>query len=216
MTSNTYRQASAVPSLLEERDPDNALLSRMPLRRMEAEALYDTLLLAAGRLDETPFGPPDRVQVRPDGLATPLGTGRGWRRSLYVQQQRKIIVTHLENFDFPQMNPNCVERRDSTVALQALHLMNNGMVQQLADSLARRVRKEAGEDPARQVELIYLIALNRFPDAEEKDLGLTALARWSGLWAERAAEQGAEAVRQKALATYCHTILNTAEFLYID
>ena len=54
-----------------------------------------------------------------------------------MQQARKQLPTHLESFDFPQMNPNCLERRDSTVAPQALHLMNNGMVQQLAERVRR-------------------------------------------------------------------------------
>ena len=109
----------------------------MPLVRLDAEALYDTLLLVAGRLDETRFGPAMPSQVRPDGLVTPAGTARGWRRLIYVQQTRKQVPTHLENFDFPQMNPNCIERRDSTVAPQALHLMNNGMVRELAEHFAR-------------------------------------------------------------------------------
>ena len=61
------------------------------------------------------------------------------------------------------MNPNCIERRDSTVAPQALHLMNNGMVEQLAEHFAERVRREAGTDPAQQVERVYLIALSRPP-----------------------------------------------------
>ena len=70
-----------------------------------------------------------------DGLVTPAGSDRGWRRLIYVQQLRKQIPTHLETFDFPQMNPNCIERRDSTVAPQALHLLNNAMVDQLAERL---------------------------------------------------------------------------------
>src|SRR5262249_1095161 len=130
VTSNTYRQSSAVTAEFEAADPGNNLYSRMPLVRLDAEALYDTLLLVAGRLDETRFGPADAIQVRPDGLVTPNGTARGWRRLIYVQQTRKHVATHLENFDFPPMNPNCLERRDSTVAPQALYLMNNGMVQQ--------------------------------------------------------------------------------------
>ena len=118
---------------------------------------------AAGRgpLDETRFGPADPVQTRADGLVTPARTAHGWRRLLYVQQLRKQVVTHREDFDFPQQNPNCIERRDSTVAPQALYLMNNGMVQQLAEEFARRVIREAGTDPAKQIDRVYLIALSR-------------------------------------------------------
>jgi hypothetical protein len=120
----------------------------------------------------------------------------------------------LENFDFPQMNPNCIERRDSTVAPQALHLMNNGMVQQLAEDFARRVRREAGTDPGRQVEWVYLTALNRSPTEEEERIGLTALTRLADAWIKQAAD--ADSAELRALTTYCHTILNSAAFLYVD
>ncbi len=150
MTSTTYRQGSTVSEQQEKLDPTNDLYSRMPLTRLDAEALYDTLLMVAGRLDENRFGPADAVQVRPDGLVTPSGTPRGWRRLIYVQQFRKQIPTNLEVFDFPQMNPNCIERRDSTVAPQALYLMNNSMVRELAEQFARRVQAEAGPNRAKE------------------------------------------------------------------
>ena len=204
MTSAVYRQSSAVTPEHEKLDPDNVLLSRMPMTRMDAEALYDSLLLAAGRLDESCYGPPDAVRSRPDGLVTPVEIARGWRRLVYVQQMRKQIPTHLETFDYPQMSPNCLERRNSTVAPQALHLMNNGMVQRLAEAFAQRVRKEAGDDPARQIDRVYLIALSRLPEKEEQRLALEAMGRVKELPPE------------KALAALCHAIVNSAGFLYVD
>jgi hypothetical protein len=215
VTSSTYRQSSAVTDDLERRDPENALYSRMPMVRLDAEALYDTLLLLAGRLDETRFGPADAVAARPDGLVTPAATARGWRRIIYVRQARKQLPTHLENFDYPQMNPNCVERRDSTVAPQALHLMNNGMVHQLADFFARRVSHEAGTDPARRIERVYLIALSRFPSPEEKQVGLAALGKLTNQWAS-SGKLDEETADLQALASYCHAIVNSASFLYVD
>ena len=164
MTSSTYRQSSVVSRESQMRDPTNALYSRMPLIRLDAESLYDALLVAAGRLNPTPFGPGDTVQVRSDGMVTPVKTEDGWRRLIYVRQARKQIPTHLENFDFPQMNPNCIARRDSTVAPQALYLLNNGMVEELAAQFARRIRREAGADLARQIERVYLVALSRLPE----------------------------------------------------
>jgi mono/diheme cytochrome c family protein len=148
MTSATYRQRSAVTPDRATVDPDNSLLSRMPLTRLDAEVLYDALLMVAGRLNEERFGPGDAVEARMDGLVTPVVTENGWRRAVYVRQSRKQLPTHLENFDYPQMNPNCVERRDSTVAPQALHLLNNGAVHNLAEHFARRVHREAGTDAA--------------------------------------------------------------------
>jgi mono/diheme cytochrome c family protein len=213
MTSATYRQSSAVTAQQEKADPDNHLYSRMGLARLDAEALYDTLLIIAGRLDETPFGPADNVEARTDGLVTPAGTARGWRRALYVRQTRKQLPTHLENFDYPFMNPNCLERRESTVAPQALHLMNNGMVHRLAEYFADRVRREAGPDPAMQVEKVYWIALSRPATAAEKEIGLAALHEFKQTWARHAAGGTAD---QKALATFCHAVMNSAAFLYVD
>jgi mono/diheme cytochrome c family protein len=219
MTSATYRQSSSVTAQLEKLDPDNGLYSRMPLVRLDAEAIYDSLLLIAGRLDEARFGPGDAVTVRPDGLATPQSTARGWRRMIYVQQARKRIPTHLETFDYPQMNPNCLERRDSTVAPQALYLMNNGMVQQLAEAFAQRVSREAGDDAAKRVEWVYWVALSRRPSNEERQMGLDALVRLAEQWTNTLAEAGKtdrQVARLKALTTYCHAIMNSASFLYVD
>jgi hypothetical protein len=219
LASATYRQSSAVTTELESVDPDNALHSRMPLSRLSADQLYDAMLLAAGRLDETRFGPADAVDARPDGLVVPRRTARGWRRSIYIQQQRKTVVTGLESFDFPLMNPNCSERRDSTVVLQALHLMNNGIVSELAEDFARRIETEAGKEPARQIDRIYFVALGRPPDANEKSEGLSSLSRLTHRWAAQTTSGGQPdrpLAAHQALTTYCHAILNSAEFLYVD
>ncbi|HKI38038.1 MAG TPA: PSD1 and planctomycete cytochrome C domain-containing protein [Gemmataceae bacterium] len=219
MTSAAYRQSSAVTPDQEKFDPENALCSRMPLVRLDAEELYDTLLLVAGRLDETRFGPADPIEVRADGLVTPAGTGRGWRRLIYVRQMRKDVLTHRENFDFPQMNPNCIERRDSIVAPQALYLMNNSMVRNLAEDFAGRVMREAGAAPVKQIESAYRIALGRLPGDEETRVGLAALDRLAALWAKETAAPGkpdGEAVRLKSLTGFCHALMNSAAFLYVD
>jgi hypothetical protein len=215
MTSAVYRQSSTVTPLHEKLDPTNELLSRMPLVRLDAESLYDTLLLVAGQLDERRYGPSDPLEVRGDGLVTPAGR----RQMVYVQVQRKVVPTHLENFDYPQMNPNCVERRTSTVAPQALHLLNNGTVRRLAEDFARRARQEAGPDAARQVEWVYLAALSRPPGAKEKRLGVEALARLKEEWAKHPApgqKPDEDEAALRALTTYCHTIVNSAAFLYVD
>ncbi|QJW97778.1 PSD1 and planctomycete cytochrome C domain-containing protein [Frigoriglobus tundricola] len=218
MTSTVYRQSSAIVPEAKKLDPANVLYSRAPLARLDAEALYDSLLLVAGKLDETRGGPADAVQARKDGLVTPGGTARGWRRLVYVQQTRKQPATHAETFDFPQMNPNCTERRDSTVAPQALYLMNNGMVDQLAAEFAKRVRREAGDDRTKQIEAVYLIAMSRFPTDEEKQLGRDALRDLAAAWDKPLAsgKPTRDAVELKALTNYCHAVLNSASFLYVD
>src|SRR5207248_875024 len=86
--------------------------------------------------------------------------------------------------------PNCIERRDSTVALQALHLMNNGMINQLAADFARRVKRDAGAKAEDQVYKVYLIALSRTPNEQEKKLGLEALKTLTAHWAKHTAKSG--------------------------
>ena len=223
MTSGTYRQCSSIAHSkardAQPRDPDNLLLSRMRLRRMEAEVLRDTLFLVAGRLDETPCGPPDPVFERKDGLATSLGTERGWRRSIYVVQHTshgrgEQNPTILQTFDFPDMTPNCVERVESTAVPQALHLLNDATVRELADLFAERVAREAGTEPGHRIDEAYWIALSRGPTSEERQASLEALKEL-----ERVARQTApnrEEAARRALAKVCHTLLNSAAFVYID
>ncbi len=217
MTSRAYRQASKVKPEHKTRDPENKLLSRMPLRRMDAEALYDSVLLVAGRLDETRFGPPDPVQVLENGLATSIEKETGWRRSVYVRQRykRSAVPTLLDNFDYPELSPNCISRNEATVAPQALHLMNDSMIRGLAASFAARVKREAGNDRTRQVERVFWIALSRPPTAEERKIGVAKLAQLSAAWARKSLPSN-ENTETRALVTFCHTILNSAAFIYVD
>lgn len=221
MTSRAYQQSSSLEGDRLAKDPDNQLISRMPMTRLSAEELYDAMLVVSGRLDPTPFGPADPVQARPDGLITPSATAKGWRRMIYVQQARKNQVTHQENFDFPQMNPNCVERRDSLVAPQALHLMNNGMVFQLADAMAERILREADTEPAKHIERITWLTQGRAPSAEEQQLGIETLRQLKDEWIASSITPGTQPasdaeVARKALSTYCHAVFNSAGFLYVD
>jgi len=214
MVSSTYRQSSAVTEAIEKADPDDVLLSRMPLKRMDAEALYDSLLMISGRLDDARFGPPEPVQVRDDGLVTPIATNsKGWRRSVYLAQRRTEPTTLLESFDLPPMSPNCLERNTSTVAIQALHLLNNGMVENLAEIFAQRVTNEVGVGPDKQIEGAYWIALSRPPTEDEKVESLRAFGRIKSM---QKSAKSAQAVEQAALASFCHALVNSAAFLYID
>ncbi len=217
MTSRTYRQVSTVTPQIERLDPENRLISRMPLLRMDAEVIRDTLFLVADRLDETPGGLPDPVLERKDGLATSVATSRGWRRSIYVTQQTShqrgaSNPTILDTFDFPEMTPNCLERVESTVVPQALHLMNDMTVRKLADSLAERTRREAGANPSHRIEQAYWIVLSRPPTPEELVVSRQALLELEKTAGSSEADNAAE----QALAKFCLTLLNSAGFIYID
>ncbi len=197
---------------------ENALLSRMPMQRMQAEVLRDSLLQISGQLSQSPFGPPDPVSVRKDGLVTALKGPEGWRRSIYVRQRRSQIPTLLENFDLPQMNPNCVRRTDSTVASQALHLMNNATIEKLASHFAQRLLREAGDNPELRIERAYLLTLSRKPSESELRLNLRILSLLEKRWAEHLTKKGLSTgeTSHKALTSWCHTLFCSAGLLYID
>ena len=219
--SSAYRQSSLVRREHERLDPENRLLSRMPLRRLSAEELRDAVLLVAGRLDVSPFGPPDPVDVRKDGLVTAKESDAGWRRSIYLRQRRKEMPTFLETFDLPQMNPNCTERKQSTIVSQPLYLLNNGVVHELAGDFAQRVASESSDDPGERAARAWLLATGRSPTREELDASTAALAQLTQYWEGQTPAESDEAGAQptpadRALADYCHAMINSAEFLYID
>jgi hypothetical protein len=186
----------------------------MPMRRLDAEQLRDSILYVAGQLAERPFGEADSVDVRKDGLVTSKPADGGWRRSVYVRHRRKEMPTILETFDLPQMNPNCTQRHASTVVSQPLYLLNNKMVYDLSRSLAGRIKAEAGSDSNAQVEAIYVTAFGRPATADELAAGLEALQQLTGQWQQVATE--GNSAEDSALADLCHATLNSAAFLYVD
>ncbi len=186
----------------------------MNLRRLDAEALRDALHAVAGRLDPALYGPPSPVSVREDGLIMEQERPGGmFRRSLYLRLRRTEMPSMLATFDYPEMQPNCVQRSISTVSLQPLMLQNNARVRELAAAFAARLETASGDDPT-VIRLAFETALQRPPDDAETADSLAALRQLTAAWQETGAIP-AEA-RRKALASFCHTLLNSAGFLYLD
>src|SRR3954454_2904686 len=192
MNSTAYRQASRRDPALDAIDPDNRLVGRMSVRRLEAEAVRDAILAVSGKLDPTMFGPPLPVapdeggQVligkdtrdsagRPTGPPGSLG-GAEFRRSLYVQVRRSLPLSFTETFDAPTLTPNCERRASSTVATQSLALMNNEFVVEESLAFAARVIRLAGNDPAARVDRAWWIALGHGPTPEQKADAVAFLA----------------------------------------
>ena len=221
VTSQAYRQTSQVDAAVLAADPENILLSRMNLRRMDAETLYDSMMTAAGRLDPAMFGVPAAIDIRPDKEVVVKASKEGFRRAIYILHRRQTPVSLMDAFDQPPMTPNCTERRRSNVATQALHMMNGSMAWDLARYMSGRVIDEAGVEPTRQVESVFLRAYGRRPSPSELDLGLSAIANFANQWPARLESDNTDAPRAGnaqwlGLANYCHAILNSAEFSFID
>src|SRR5262249_45782452 len=215
LTSSTYRQSSRVTPEAERLDPGNVLLSRMPLPRVDAEALRDSILYVAGRLDQTRYGRPQLLFVRHDGMVMTPDYSTHERRSIYLQQRRATVHTMLDLFDYPQMGPNCSQRGNTAVATQALFLLNNSLIRRLADALAQRVGGDSGEQLADQIDQLYWLALSRPPTAEEKTIVTAELEEFV---ATGAGQTGASPpdLRKQLLSRLCHTIINSTAFLYVD
>jgi hypothetical protein len=222
MTSSAYLQGTHFDPDLHRADADNILLSRMPLRRMDAEQLHDSILGVTGRLDASQFGPPVPVEVKPGGEIVAKGSKKaGWRRAIYVLQRRTTPLTMLEVFDLPPMSPNCIERSYSTVSTQALEMMNSELIRERARYWAGRLIDEFGNDQEKQIEQIYLRALSRRPTATETKQAIQALPElakhWDGyLESEKNEAPRAATAQWSALASFCHAMLSSAEFAYID
>ncbi len=210
MTSAAYRQTSGVSEERVRLDPENILLSRMPLRRMDAEEVHDSILQIAGALKNRQFGQPDPVTVGNDGYVAAKTDDGSARRSVYLRHRRKEMPTILETFDLPQMNPNCPQRKPSTIVTQPLHLLNDGVIHQLAGRFAERVALEAGDDLDARITRAHRIALAREPNATEREQAAAFIRSLESEWKDDPAP------RERALADYCHTLINSAAFLYID
>jgi hypothetical protein len=218
VTSTAYRQSSQMTPELAAADPENRWLARMPLRRVEAEALRDSLLFVAGELNDAPFGPPDNVDERGDGLVTVKNAGHGGRRSVYVLHRRTKLPTILESFDSPQMGPNCLERGESIVAPQALHMLNNTVVHDYAAAFASRVEREAGGDVRAQAIRAHELVFGVPPSEEYLRPSLDLLKLLTQQW--EAKLKGRPNAQQEAashaLHNYCHAVMNSAGFVYVD
>ena len=221
MTSAAYRQSSQVDPRAAEADPENVLLSRMPLRRMDAEVLHDSILRVTGRLDPERFGRPVKVTKKESGEIVPDGTENGWRRAVYVLRKRRSPVTLLEVFDAPKPAPNCTERRESNVAPQALQMMNGEAVLEHARYLSGRLIDEHPGDAAAQVAAAYERIFSRPPTSEETRMAAQDIAGLDRHWLAHLEETRylgprQTAARWMALGLFAHALLNSAEFLYID
>ena len=163
MLSTAYRQSSIRSERALAVDSENRLLSHFPLQRLDAEVIRDRLLLAAGRLDRTQFGPP--VPVTEDFVGQVLPENNSARRSIYLQVRRSKPVSFLAAFDAPVMTVNCERRVQSTTAPQSLVLMNSEFVLSQAEEMAKRLRSETPGDFARELSLPLANAYPRAGDA---------------------------------------------------
>jgi hypothetical protein len=234
VTSAAYRQ-STTRAAGEPADADsgNRLYGHFPRRRLSAEALRDALLAVSGRLNLALTGP---------SVSPPLPNGfskrEAWkvssdpadraRRSIYILSKRNLPYPLLDVFDLPDMHESCARRTQTTVAPQALMLLNSELVLDYAQSFAGRLLRDNPQAQFdRAIRDAYRLAFAREVADEELALAVRFLESQASLAAARRAAgqplliprefpKFLDPSRAAALVDFCHALLNASEFLYVD
>jgi len=209
MIANTdaYKQSSfaADPVTGKLKDPENRLLWKMPVRRLDAEQVRDTMLLVSAELSPNPIG-------------LPVDAGKPVR-SLYTRQMRNAPNALLAAFDSTDGLTSCACRNTTTTATQSLLLLNGEVVLARATAFAKSVLAEEPNDPIKRIRLAYQRVYGRLPNSEEEEAArkfLVAQARKTMGKDTKPTDPVTPAARVAAYVDFCHVLLNSSEFLYID
>ncbi len=223
LTSSTWRQRSRLSTehraTCEKVDPDNRLLWRQTMRRLEAEAVRDAFLAVSGTLNPKMFGVSLAVAQQKNGeVIVPEGVDQN-RRSIYVKIKRLNPETLLQVFDQPTMSVNCTQRSMSTVSTQALALLNGDTITRAATAFAERVTSEQSDDPVKRA---VLTAFARPTTKDEHDLLTQFFEAQKAQYQSETAEadrdkpESLAAAKNRARVDLCHMLMSSNEFVYLD
>ena len=193
--SSTYRMSSRGHPDAIAGDPDNHYLQRMPVRRLQAEAIRDTILAVSGQLDPKLHGPS-------------IGGDGGNRRSVYIQLKRRYMPEFLMTFDLPNSTETFGRRNITASPTQSLAMMNSPFVWKAADHWAKAVMGAKPATFAERVDLVHQQAFGR--PASERDLA------WARTFLEdHKLDEEAGAKHREVWRQLCHTMLNRKELIYL-
>jgi len=237
VTSNTYRQSSRVDfdkpqhARASEIDPENVLLWRANRRRLEGEGLRDAMLQVSGRLNGRMFGPSNHPEL-PAGVdakaAWPVDRSveDRHRRSIYIFAKRNLRFPLLDLFDLPDMHNSCPQRPQTITAPQALALMNGEFSLEMARHWSGELLSRHGGDAKGLLTAAFRQAFGQSPSDEQLRSAESFLVRQAGAFAGEATPDAAALptrvpdgygpAQAAAIVDFCHALLNTNEFLYVD
>jgi hypothetical protein len=195
MMSAAYQQGRDVNAAATKADPQNRLWWSVPPRRLEAEAIRDSILAIGGSLDLKMYGAGTLDENSP-------------RRSVYLTVKRSRLLPMLQAFDSPEPIQSVGERPQTTATTQALMMMNSRLVRQQAEKLAKVVLPASAADVPASVEKAYRTVLGRMPTTTERTRMTDFILRTAG-------NQGAKGL-ETATADFCQVLLCLNEFLYVD
>lgn len=209
--SQTFRQSGVVTDLARERDPANRLLHHYPTRRLEAEAIRDSLLAVSGRLDPRLYGrpilPPRAVEDSPKRLFSGPLDGDG-RRSIYLQMSIMAPPQFLVGFNLPDLKLPSGRRDVTNVPSQALIMLNDSFVTAMARHWAKQLVSEKHADIDERLRAMFVCVFGREPLEPE-------LKRWRGALDDFAGSATTDRLHDEtAWANLAHALFNTKEFIY--
>ena len=219
VTSRTYGMSSRpADPLAEEKDPQNLLLHRMPVRRLEGEAIRDAILTVSGQLDPKMFGPPVPVYLTSfmDGRGRPASSGPldgGRRRSIYQEVRRNFLPPLMRAFDYPVPYTTIGKRTASNVPAQSLVLMNDPFVIGEAQAWAKALLARRDLSPRQRITLMYETIFSRPPAAGELADALAFLDQQGEACNLQPAQR---ASAQPLWADLCHVLMNVKEFVFLN
>jgi hypothetical protein len=199
MSSSVYLQSSQPDEAKKHLDRHNRLWWRRLPHRLEAEVIRDSILAVSGRLDLTMFGPGTLDQGSK-------------RRSIYFTVKRSKLLPVMQLFDAPEALTSVGERPTTTIAPQALLLMNNPHVRECARSFARRIAPEAQTPVEEAIRAGYRIALTRSPTAEEMADSVAFVKQQL----ESYKATGKKDAGELGYADFCQVLMCLNEFIYVD
>jgi hypothetical protein len=241
LLSNTYQQSADFVAGAAEKDPDDKLLWRWPRKRLEAEAIRDSMLEVSGLLNTNRGGPGVFPPVPPGTIAELSATAAagGWksekdpaqnnRRSVYIFVRRNLRYPMLQEFDSANTFESCDFRKPTVTPTQSLDLMNNELVLDWARAFAGRVLNDSGLTPEAQIERAFRLAYGRAPSKEEQKLASDFIAKQMPILADRFSKgekdkppvpanlpAGIDPGRAAAMVDLSQMLLDSNEFLYLN
>jgi len=223
LASNAYRMSSRADNAVAlEVDPESRLFWRQRVRRLDAEAIRDSVLFVSGRLDAKASGPAVFPTLSPEVLERANAAARRWPetpageqncRSVYLAVKRTLPIPFLEVMDRSIGSSPVIVRPSTTTAPQALLLMNDPWVHDQASRLRDRVQEEAGPAPSAMVERLWQLVYQRSATEQERAAAIAYLEEQTRLQEEPRADDQPSSAAWRSLV---RAVLNSNEAIYID
>lgn len=226
LTSSAYMQGTTFDAARHAVDPDNRLLWRRRPQRLESEILRDAVLSVSGTLNPEQFGPAFKPPIPAEAILArntkdpypkdTVDSRATRRRSVYMFHKRVVQHPLMQAFDGPDAAVSCGRRSSTTVAPQALALLNDTFFRDRAADFGRRLVAESGTRPEDCVERGFRLVVSRRPTDAERAASMQFIERQLERRRVRDPSQAPEAIRMHALTDFCQALFSLNEFIYVD